>query len=286
MSNSSNNKQKDEMLSAVSYLVSAYDEIEFLMNQHTNMEIKISDCKYNLLHRNKINIELSPEEMEGVSDNINLKTLLKWVLHLFLTLFTLGSYLIVLIIYYIYKSKKGNTDKKPSISELKEKKREEYIEKLKNQLSDSESEKVTLENKIRAFGETEEWIKAKSLLPKEIFENTDAIYIIHNYVKFGRADTWKEAYNLYFDESHKVRMEELAIAQLDVAEQNLQVQKEICELSQALLSVSIEQRNQIFKISESLQRQQEIMLNIRKTTNKTAKAARLTAFCTVIGLFK
>lgn len=254
MSNSSNNEQKDEMLSAVSYLASAYDEVELLMNKHTDIEIKISTLEY---------------EIEKLN-SLNATKLVKGYFRLVLICLTLGLYLI-----FLYFSAKKNDAKKI-----------EYEQDLNNQISNLSAEKSTLENQILAFARTDQWIKAKSLLPKEVFQSSEIVHIIHNYVTSGRADTWKEAYNLYIDESHKARMEELAIAQLDVAEQSLQIQKEICESTKGLLNVSIEQRNELFKMNKSLQQQEQIMLEIRKNTKQSAKSARIAAFCTVIGLFK
>lgn len=219
----SNTKQDDEMLSAVNELAYVYEEMEHLIEDCTNVEVEICHLENALK-----NPPISSYDM--VSS----------IFHLVMILCTCGVYLIFL--YFLTKGKKENP---------KEIEREEN---LKNQIANAHSKKATFENQIRAFSETESWINAKSLLPQEIFQDIDMIYAIRDYNRLKRVDTWKEAYNLYLDESHKARMEELAIAQLDVAEQSLQVQKEICELSQALLSVSIEQRNEIFKMSESLQR--------------------------------
>lgn len=145
------------------------------------------------------------------------------------------------------------------------------LSKLENQLSETA-------RKIRVFAETPEWKLAKLVIPEEIFYDIDAVKAINQYCTMGRVSTRKEAINLYFDEGHKQRMETIALAQLSIADQNLQVQREMCSLIE---NISAE----MLSISEHLNNELECMTKIRKRTDQTARASRFTAACMVFKLF-
>ena len=81
--NLSNNTQDDAMLSSIIYLGGAYGEIENLMEDYMDAEVKISKLKYALMHPN---IKLSPEELAEISSDINTKKLFIWLIHILITL--------------------------------------------------------------------------------------------------------------------------------------------------------------------------------------------------------
>lgn len=91
------------------------------------------------------------------------------------------------------------------------------IAKWEEELADKKQKQVSLKNELKEYKGSVEWSKAVSYIPKDYFY-LSAIEKIRSFVKNGRADTMKEALDLYEEFLHREKMEYEARRAADEAE--------------------------------------------------------------------
>lgn len=117
-------------------------------------------------------------------------------------------------------------------------------------------EYATVEKEIKGLFQSEEWEFVQSYIPKN-YVDTEAIDFFINAVTNKRADTLKEAINLYEDYLYQLRMEELQ-------QNQMLMQQATLEAAQEQLAATMEQNAKL--------------ANIEKKSIQTARAAKATAF--------
>lgn len=177
-------------------------------------------------------------------------------------------------------------------SKYKKREKEEALANYDAEINKIQLEIATIKGRASMLMESKEWIAAKEIIPEDLF-NYDAVLSIIRYIDSGRADTWKEASNLFDDEVHKYRMEELNLAQLSIAEQTLTIQDELLDVSYQALTLQAEmvdiQREllkQAIQNNVFLIKQTQEMVKIRNNTRQTKTSARISAFCSALQLTK
>ncbi len=111
-------------------------------------------------------------------------------------------------------------------------------------------------NDFGRYCESDEVAFARNLVPEEYFDS-DSVQFFIKMFNDKRADTFKEAVNLYEEYLHREYMETMQMQQLSMQDQQLQETQ---------------------KLSTQMQQQSAYMQQISQNTKATAKAAKVNAF--------
>lgn len=180
---------------------------------------------------------------------------------------------------------------------IKEKKKKEkapmyleIIEQLEKERSESYEVREKICNNVKDVLKSDKWLSAKAKISPD-YMNFDAVPILIEYLTYGRANSWKEAVNLYEDELFKNRMIDINLKQLSTQEAMLEAQNEMIDLTMENVEIQRQQLEiqkdtlqVVYSSNEILHRQTEEMQKIRRNTKQTARAAKLSAFINVFEL--
>ena len=133
-----------------------------------------------------------------------------------------------------------------------------------------------------------EYSDACSLIPENM-RDCDTISAMCRIIELGRAESWKELVNTYMSDCYHEQMISISIAQLNAQEQSNEIAREMSELlneSNIIQTYNLAVDAAVLDNSRNqydlLKKHHEEMVQIRKTTKKTARAASFIAFCNIM----
>lgn len=207
------------------------EKIYFVFNEAIECGNKIV-----YLEDEKNRIEKEKERIEEKATDTNIFTwivifgtpivglLLTGSLIVFFLGFILG-FILYMILWYII-------DKVTKRSEKMEKSAEFYYSEHMPSIIEEESEMLT---RLHEIQKSSEWLEMEKIIPKD-YQNIQALECIVKYIKNHRAETLKEAFNLYEDESHKLKTLHMQEEQIELVNRSLEKQTEHIALSEEILS--------------------------------------------------
>lgn len=168
-------------------------------------------------------------------------------------------FIIMVIVYSIYD--------KPN----RKKQANEYYQTYMPGLKAKEEDLLKISKEIY---NSKEFKKASELIPQYYFDSESVTYFLDVLIN-KRADTFKEAINLYEDYLYKLRMEEIQKKQLEIVQENNRLQQEQLKYSKEQLEYSKEQLR-------AIEEQSEYEKKIARKTRATSRAVHLNTFITIL----
>lgn len=121
-----------------------------------------------------------------------------WIITIFLGCF----YILPGVIYYMYCKKKR-------------------VQELESEITALQEQLQTLNNTLQQQVESARQTGIQNILPEQYLNPADqSVKYLLNYLQTGRADTLKEAMNLYEEEKHRINMENMQNEALKQAQAN------------------------------------------------------------------
>lgn len=137
-----------------------------------------------------------------------------------------------------------------------------------------QQQKNEIANRANELCNSKRYTDAHQLIPLDYCDSESIDYIIKS-IENRRAESLKEAFNMYEDYLHKKRLEDMQYNQMVAAQESALAQKEMAKNSKELTKAVQNQAYQMEELSRSANK-------IAKNTKATARATKLNTFVNIV----
>jgi hypothetical protein len=137
-----------------------------------------------------------------------------------------------------------------------------------------DQQKNQLANQASELCSSNRYTMAHQVIPPDYCDSESISYIL-KLIENGRADSIKEAFNMYEDFLHKKRLEDMQYNQMVAAQESTIAQKEIAKNSKELTKAVQNQASHMEELSRNSNK-------IAKNTKSTARATKLNTFVNIV----
>ncbi len=137
-----------------------------------------------------------------------------------------------------------------------------------------QQQKITIANQADELCNSQRYTQAHQLIPPDYCDSESIDYII-KLIENRRAETLKEAFNMYEDYLHKKRLEDMQYNQMVATQESALAQKEMAKNSKEVAKAVQNQAYQLEELSRNANK-------IAKNTKATARATKLNTFVNIV----